>query len=103
MLAVIVAGATLVAAVVLVAARRKASEPEAEALDLGMAEAPEGVAGAGKRPGFVFGRSHARQAVHWTALIRIGLIVTLVASALAAALYYLGLLVKVQLDRVLGS
>jgi len=101
----IVGGATLVAGVVLVAARRKAPEPEAETLDLGMAEAPEAeaVAGAGERPGFVFGVSRARRPVHWAALLRIGFIVAVVASALAAALYYLGVLVKVQLDRVLGS
>lgn len=70
-----------------------------------MSEAPveETQGRSGEGPGFAFGAARTREPVHWTALLRIGLIVTVVASGLAAALYYLGVLIKVQLDRVLGS
>ena len=79
-------------------------EPEGELLDLGMADAPDDE---GPPPadaaGFAFKAARVREPIQWMAVLRIGGIVAAVAAALAAGLYYVGVLIKAQIDRVLGS
>jgi hypothetical protein len=81
-------------------------ELEGEVLDLGMGGAPPAEAehaALDDRPGFAFRSARARRPVQWMAMLRIGLIVAIVAGALAAGLYYVGVLITAQIDRVLGS
>ena len=81
-------------------------EPDGDLLDLGLTEPPSpepAASGPGDGSGFAFQATRIREPIHWAAVLRIGLIVTFVAAMLAASLYYLGYLIKAQLDRVLGS